>query len=241
MKTEPWEQRRAFLIGLTAAAGTLDALAFLHLGKVFNSFQSGNVLFLGLGAGAGNWGLVVRAGAVIVAFVAGAALGARLVGSRLSPTPPPRLELGILGCEAALLAAFGVLWLALGTPDGHAAGRVVLLALGAGAMGIQAAFALALKIPNVMTVALTATLAFLGVRAGGSPELRDSSLPSNRLLLGLCVTYTACATIIALLPESAAPAFAPVALLGLAVAVDRAGGASASPSRSTHRPGHATS
>jgi uncharacterized membrane protein YoaK (UPF0700 family) len=221
MKSEPWDQRRAFLVGLTAAAGTLDALTFLHLGKVFSSFQSGNVLFLGLGAGAGNGGLVVRAAAVLIAFVAGAAIGARFVGSRLSPAAPPRVELGILGIEAALLAAFAVFWLVLGTPDDQDVGRVVLLVLGAGAMGIQAAFALALKIPNVMTVALTATLAFLGVRAGGSSELRDPSLPSNRLLLGLCATYTACATVIALLPESGALAFAPVALLGAAVGVDR--------------------
>lgn len=242
MKAEPWQERRAFLVGLTAAAGSLDALAFLYLGKVFNSFQSGNVLFLGLGAGAGNWGLVVRAGAVVLAFVVGAAAGARMVGSRLSPAAPARVEVGILGVEAALLAAFAVVWLVVGTPDAHPAWRVVLLALGAGAMGIQAAFALALKIPNVMTVALTATLAFLGVRAGGSRDLRDPSLPSNRLMLGLCATYTACATAIALLPASRALSLAPVALLGVAVAVDRLSGASASaPATGAASPSQATS
>jgi uncharacterized membrane protein YoaK (UPF0700 family) len=232
MKPEPWDQHRAFLVGLTAAAGALDALSFLHLGKVFSSFQSGNVLFLGLGAGAGNGGLVLRAAAGLIAFVAGAAAAARFVGSRLSPAAPPRVELRILGVEAALLGAFGVFWLVLGTPDDHAGGRVVLLVLGAGAMGIQAAFALALKIPNVLTVALTATLAFLGVRAGGSGELRDPSLPSSRLLLGLCATYTVCAAVIALLPESGALAFAPVALLGAAVAVDRITNTGASPAPS---------
>ena len=202
MTSEPWNEQRAFLIGLTAAAGTLDALAFLYLGKVFNSFQSGNVLFLGLGAGAGNGGLVVRAGAVLVAFVAGAAAGSRLTGRR-----------HILGVEAALLAAFCVVWLLVGTPAAHPIWRVVLLALGAGAMGIQAAFALALKIPNVVTVALTATIANLGQRAGDKDDADDPDAPSNRLLIALCATYAICATAIAVLPETPALSATPLALL----------------------------
>src|SRR5918999_631997 len=80
-----WQQRRIFLIGLTAAAGWLDALAFIHLGKVFVSFMSGNLLFLGIGAGDGDGGLVLRAAAVLAAFLAGAGVGARLAGSLLVP------------------------------------------------------------------------------------------------------------------------------------------------------------
>jgi uncharacterized membrane protein YoaK (UPF0700 family) len=223
MTARRWDRRYAFLIGLTGAAGTVDALAFLYLGKVFNSFQSGNVLFLGLGAGAGNGGLIVRAGAVLAAFFAGAAAGSRLIGSRLSPRGSQRPELGILAIEAALLAAFAAIWLAVGTPADHPVARVVLLALGAGAMGIQVAFALALKIPNVVTVALTATLAYLGQRAGDSREARDRGLPSNGLLIGLCAAYAVCAAVIAVLPASSALSLAPLALLTSAVAVDLAG------------------
>src|SRR5918999_3254519 len=80
-----WQQRRIFLIGLTAAAGWLDALAFLHLGKVFVSFMSGNLLFLGIGAGTGDGGLTARAGAVLAAFLLGSAVGALLTGSKLVP------------------------------------------------------------------------------------------------------------------------------------------------------------
>jgi len=199
---ERWDEQRAFLIGLTAAAGTLDALAFLYLGKVFNSFQSGNVLFLGLGAGAGNGGLVVRAGAVLAAFVAGAAAGSRLTGRGR-----------ILGLESALLAAFCIVWLLVGTPAAHPVVRVVLLALGASAMGVQAAFAMALKIPNVVTVALTATLANLGERAGDKDDADDPDAPSSGLLIALCATYAICATAIAVLPETPALSVAPLALL----------------------------
>src|SRR3954451_16500655 len=106
-----WEEHRTFLVGLSAAAGTLDALTFLHLGKVFSSFQSGNVLFLGLGAGGGDWGLVVRAGAVLTAFVVGAMVGSRLAGGR------------VLGTEAAMLATCGLVWILVGTPGDHPIAR----------------------------------------------------------------------------------------------------------------------
>src|SRR4051794_41910037 len=72
------ERHRTLLLGLTGAAGAIDALSFVHLGKVFTSFMSGNVLFLGLGAGDANGGLVIRAGGALAGFAAGAAGGAHL-------------------------------------------------------------------------------------------------------------------------------------------------------------------
>jgi uncharacterized membrane protein YoaK (UPF0700 family) len=216
-----WERRYAFLLGLTGAAGALDALAFLHLGKVVGSFQSGNVLFLGLGIGTGNWGLVVRAGAVLLAFVVGAALGARLVGAQLSPQGVST-ELRVMALEGMLLAAFAVLWLVVGTPDDHPFWRVVLLAVGAGAMGIQASLALALKIPNVVTVAVTATVAALGQRAGlGGPGPGDH-LPGSRLLVVLVATYAVCAVAIASLPAKPVLAVVPLGLLAAGACADAA-------------------
>src|SRR5215207_5636190 len=110
-----WQHRRVFLVGITAAAGWLDALAFLHLGKVFISFMSGNLLFVGIGAGDGDGGLVVRAGAVLAAFLIGTAAGARLTGSRLVPGTRSSLHRTLL-IEAGLLAAFALLWDATGRP-----------------------------------------------------------------------------------------------------------------------------
>jgi uncharacterized membrane protein YoaK (UPF0700 family) len=212
----PWERRYAFLFGLTGAAGALDALAFLHLGKVFNSFQSGNVLFVGLGIGNANGGLVVRAGAVLVAFFLGAALGSRLIGTRLSPRRVS-VELQIAGIEAALLALFAALWLVIGTPDDHPVVRVMLLAIGALAMGIQASLSLSLKVPNVMTVALTATIAALGQRTGiAGPTPRDD-LPSTPLLAALTATYLAVAVAIATLPDGSALSLIPLGVLAAGV------------------------
>lgn len=221
MTSRPWDGRYGLLVGLTAAAGTLDALAFLNLGKVFNSFQSGNVLFLGLGLGGGDGGLVVRAAAVLAAFVIGVAGGAHLIGARVRPGAI-RAEVEILTLEAVLLALFAGLWLVLGTPSDHPFGRVALLALGACAMGVQAALSLALKIPNVVTVALTATLAFIGQRLGDSARLPEWNLPPMGLLVSVCVTYALCAFLIAVLPTTPALALAPLVLLTVAVALDPA-------------------
>jgi hypothetical protein len=120
----------ALLVGLTAVAGTLDALALLRSG-----------------------GLVLRAAASLAAFLAGATVGARLIGTRVRPEVA-RTELDILVAEAFLLGTFAALWLALGTPADHPAGRVVPVALAAAAMGLQVALTLALKVPNVLTAVL---------------------------------------------------------------------------------------
>jgi uncharacterized membrane protein YoaK (UPF0700 family) len=216
----PWERRHAFLLGLTGAAGALDALAFLHLGKVFASFQSGNLVFVGLGIGNGNGGLVVRAGAVLVGFSRGAGAGARLVGPKLNPANAS-VELRVVAIEAALLAVFAALWLVVGTPSDVV--RVVLLAIGAAAMGIQASLSMSMMVPNVMTVALTATVAALGQRAGigGSPVARGD-LPTTPLLVALMLTYVVCAVVVAALPSAAAVALIPVGVLVVGVGVDAA-------------------
>jgi uncharacterized membrane protein YoaK (UPF0700 family) len=219
VKAGSWDRRYGLLIGLTATAGTLDALAFLYLGKVFNSFQSGNVLFLGLGAGGGDGGLAARAAAVLAAFVIGAAAGARLVGTRLRPGAG-RAGVEVLTLEAVLLALFAALWLTLGSPANHPVVRGILLAIGAGAMGIQAALSLALKIPNVMTVALTATLAFVGQRLGDR-KLEASDMPSMTLLVGVCLSYAVCAFAVAVLPATRLLALAPLVLLTAGVASER--------------------
>jgi uncharacterized membrane protein YoaK (UPF0700 family) len=210
-----WERRTGFLLGLTAAAGALDALAFTSLGRVFASFQSGNVIFVGLGLGQGDGGLVTRAGVVLAAFLLGSGAGARLAGP----------ELRALGAEALLLAAFAALWIAAGTPAEHPAIRLVLLAVGAAAMGVQAALALSLKIPNVVTVALTAGVAELGRRAGlrAGDRPHGPGVPSTALLTALTLAYATCAIAVAVLPRTPALAVAPVALLAAGVSADRIG------------------
>jgi uncharacterized membrane protein YoaK (UPF0700 family) len=218
-----WQGRRAFLIGITAAAGWLDALAFLYLGKVFLSFMSGNLLFVGLGAANGDGELLARAATALGAFLVGTTAGARLTGSRLAPGDA-RSPMGrTLVLEAGLLAAFAVVWLAAGTPADHPVLSFALIAIGAGAMGLQAAVALAFHLPNVATVAMTATLAQLGALIGW--ERREGSsvaagTPAASLLGALCLAYLLAAIVVALLPAGGAVALGPLVLLAAALVID---------------------
>jgi uncharacterized membrane protein YoaK (UPF0700 family) len=218
-----WQQRRAFLVGVTAAAGWLDALAFLYLGKVFLSFMSGNLLFVGIAAGTGNADLLGRAGAALGAFLIGTAAGARITGSQLAPGAPRSPMTRTLRLEAALLALFAVLWLATGTPADHSSLSIALIVLGAGAMGLQAAVALAFHLPNVATVAMTATLAQLGALAGW--RRREGSrvvarTPAASLMVALSLAYLIAAIVVATVPQTAAMALGPVLLLVLSLAID---------------------
>jgi uncharacterized membrane protein YoaK (UPF0700 family) len=217
-----WQERRWFLVGITAAAGWLDALAFLYLGKVFISFMSGNVLFVGLGAGNGDGGLVVRAGAALAAFLAATAVGAGLTGSRLMPGSQIPMRRTLL-LEAGLLAVFALLWLATGDPEGHATMSLALLVVGAAAMGLQAAIALAFHLPNIATVALTGTLAQLGALVGWRVREGRSIVaktPAVALMIPLCLAYVISAVIVATVPETPAMAFGPLLLLATAVAIE---------------------
>jgi hypothetical protein len=130
----------------------------------------------------------------------------------------------MIAIESALLVAFAVLWLASGRPADHHVARVVLLVLAATAMGLQAALVMALKIPNVMTVALTATLAYLAQRAGAGVDAGVSAadVPSVALLVALLLTYVACALVVAALPETPALALIPLLTLAAGVTLDTA-------------------
>jgi uncharacterized membrane protein YoaK (UPF0700 family) len=213
-----WERRRALLLGLAGAAGTLDALTFVLLGKVFASFQSGNVLFLGIALGHGDGGLAVRAGVVLAGFVAGVAAGAHLIGARLSPRRVGT-ERQVIAIELVLLVAFAALWLGAGTPTGQSPERVALLAIGAVAMGIQGSLSMALAIPNVLTVAVTATVAALGQRLGLGRDAGDEH-PSAPALAGVVGTYAVSALVVASLGDAWWLPLLPAAVLAAGVAAD---------------------
>jgi uncharacterized membrane protein YoaK (UPF0700 family) len=237
-----WQRRPALIVGLTAAAGWLDALAFLYLGKVFLSFMSGNLLFVGIAAGTGDGGLLARGGAALAAFLLGAAAGGRMTGSLVAPGQGRSPMTRTLGIEAVLLALFAVLWLVNGPPAENSALSLVLIVIGAAAMGLQASVALAFHLPNVATVAMTATLAQLVALAGWRRREGDDVVartPGAPLMLALCLAYLVAAVLVATLPNGGAIALGPVVLLGLTLAIDaRASrgaplrGASAEPARS---------
>src|SRR6266516_1103421 len=73
---------------LTLAAGWTDALSYVHLDKVFASFVSGNILFIGLSLAQGNGALFVRAALATLIFLCGVTLGSLYLGRGAQGQPP---------------------------------------------------------------------------------------------------------------------------------------------------------
>jgi uncharacterized membrane protein YoaK (UPF0700 family) len=161
--------RDLLLVGLTLAAGSVDAISFLGLGKVFSAFMTGNIAFLGFRVGGAPGPPVSRVLASLAAFGAGAALAARIVRRPVQSTGVwPRNVSFALATTAACEAAFFVFWLAV---DGHpgSGSEDALIALSGLAMGVQTATIFSLSVRGVFTTAATATFAVLmGDLAGWS-------------------------------------------------------------------------
>src|SRR5258708_18459661 len=89
----------ALACALSALAGYVDGIGFLHLGGLFVSFMSGNSTRMGVSLAEGQWLPAAEALGLIALFVVGAALGSLIVLGRGVHRQP-----WVLLAEAALLA-----------------------------------------------------------------------------------------------------------------------------------------
>jgi uncharacterized membrane protein YoaK (UPF0700 family) len=88
---------------LSALAGYVDGIGFLHLGGLFVSFMSGNSTRMGVSLAEGHWPNAAAALGLIALFVVGAAAGSLIVlGRGLNRQP------WVLRVEALLLAISGL-------------------------------------------------------------------------------------------------------------------------------------
>src|SRR3989442_5030441 len=71
--------RDAMLLMLTWAAGIVDAISYLGLGRVFTAMMTGNTVLLALAVSEGESMAVMRSVLALAGFSAGAAAGALLV------------------------------------------------------------------------------------------------------------------------------------------------------------------
>jgi len=143
------------LVVVTFVTGMVDAVTYLGFGHVFAANMTGNVIVLGFAlVGAGE----ISATASVVslaAFMAGAAVSARLSGA-LQPTRH-RWLLTMLGLETALLSTAAALAL-----EQRADSRgLIIVGLLAVAMGMRTVTVRRLGISDVSTTVLTSTLAGL--------------------------------------------------------------------------------
>jgi uncharacterized membrane protein YoaK (UPF0700 family) len=94
---------------LSALAGYVDGIGFLHLGGLFVSFMSGNSTRMGVSLAEANWSHAAEALGLIALFVAGAAGGSLIVlRGRSGRQALVLLVEAVLLAGAALAHAFGL-------------------------------------------------------------------------------------------------------------------------------------
>jgi uncharacterized membrane protein YoaK (UPF0700 family) len=154
----PAEARRdVLLIGLTFAAGVVDAVSYLGLGQIFTANMTGNVVFLALALGQQNLLTALHSAAAFLGFSVGAIVAGEIV---VRPRPPgvwPRRVNWLLWGQLALLAGFAVLWASAKGEPGEGL-LYLLIVLSSVAMGLQNAAARHLGVPGLTTTVLTAAL-----------------------------------------------------------------------------------
>ncbi len=162
------------MLALTFSTGVIDAVGYLGLDKVFTGNMTGNVVILGM-ALTGAEGLPVAGPAVaLVSFMAGAAVGGRV----LKPVAAgwSTRSTALFASVAALMIVIAIaLFLAGNRPERPV--ELVLTALLAVAMGIQAATARHLAVKDITTVVVTSLITGLAadsrIGAGiGQPWMR---------------------------------------------------------------------
>jgi len=149
----------AILLLLTFGTGLIDAISILGLGRVFVANMTGNVVFIGFAlAGAPGyslWGSLVA----LAGFLVGASVGG-IVISRFGAHRGRMLRNALIVQLALFLAALVIsLTVAARLP---VADQLVIVALGALALGIQNAVVRRLAVPDMTTTVLTMTLTGIG-------------------------------------------------------------------------------
>nr|WP_174267633.1 YoaK family protein [Nocardioides zeae] len=158
------------LLVLTFSTGVADAVGYLGLDKVFTGNMTGNVVILGMGAAGADGLPVVGPVCALAAFMAGAAVGGRCVRGHDAGWGR-RVSLLMIGVAVLLAVTAASTALEDGVGEGGAA-TVVVAAVVAVAMGLQAALARHVAVKDVTTVVVTSTItglaadSWLGARTG---------------------------------------------------------------------------
>ncbi len=158
----------ALACALSALAGYVDGIGYLHLGGLFVSFMSGNSTRLGVSLAERGWSNAAEALGLIALFVAGAACGSLIVLGRGANRQP-----WVLLVEAALLAAAALCY-ASGFSNVAIAAIVLAMGLenavfqidGGAGLGLTYVTGALVKVGQLLAAALTG-----GARWGWLPNL----------------------------------------------------------------------
>jgi uncharacterized membrane protein YoaK (UPF0700 family) len=158
----------ALACALSALAGYVDAIGFLHLNGLYVSFMSGNSTRMGVSLAAGQWRDATEALGLIALFVTGAAAGSLIVLGRGINRQP-----WLLLAEAMLLAAAALCY-AFDRPNAAVAAIVLAMGLenavfqieGGAALGLTYVTGALVKVGQLAAEALKG-----GARWGWAPNL----------------------------------------------------------------------
>jgi uncharacterized membrane protein YoaK (UPF0700 family) len=153
---------------LSALAGYVDGIGFIHLGGLFVSFMSGNSTRMGVSLADGHWRSAAEAFGLIVLFVIGAAAGSLIVLGHGAYRQP-----WLLLAEALLLAGAALCY-AFDLPNVAIAAIVLAMGMenavfqidGGAGLGLTYVTGALVKVGQLMAVALTG-----GQRWGWVPNL----------------------------------------------------------------------
>ena len=194
--------RQSLVVALAVVSGATDAIGLMALGGAFTSVMTGNLVILGVSASTADGGLAIASGGAIVAFCAGAALGARLAGN---PTAgdriwPRQVTVG-LAVELVLMTAYAVGWWITGGRPGTAVSLALLLAM-ATALGIQSSTVQRFGVSGMSTTYLTGTLTTVVMRLATGRGVREV-WHSIEILVGLVAGAAAAAGLLGVAPLAA--------------------------------------
>jgi uncharacterized membrane protein YoaK (UPF0700 family) len=158
----------ALACALSALAGYVDGIGFLHLGGLFVSFMSGNSTRMGVSLAGGHWLDAAVALGLIALFVVGAAAGSLIVLGRGANRQP-----WLLLAEALLLAAAALCY-GFGLSNVAVAAIVLAMGLenavfqidGGAGLGLTYVTGALVKVGQLAAEALTG-----GARWGWAPNL----------------------------------------------------------------------
>jgi uncharacterized membrane protein YoaK (UPF0700 family) len=187
----PKAGRREHLVVLLAiVSGSVDAIGFVGLGGAFTSVMTGNLVLTGVSLAHGDYELLLRVAAAIVSYMLGCGIGARIARDH-RPVPGeathgvhwPSAVTRTLMVEFSLIAAFSIAWWVTSGHPGSAA-KLCMLAVNAGALGMQSASVQRFGVAGLSTTYLTGTLTTLTIRLAHREPLGEMRL-NAQLIAGL--------------------------------------------------------
>jgi uncharacterized membrane protein YoaK (UPF0700 family) len=197
-------------------SGATDAIGLLALGGAFTSVMTGNMVLLGVAASSADGHRAASSGFAILAFCAGAALGARLAGTARPGDPIwPRSVTTALAVEFVFVAAYAAGWWVTGADPGPGVALALLLS-SAVALGIQSSTVQRFGVSGMSTTYLTGTLTTVVIRLATGRGVREV-WHSIEILLGL-VAGAAAGALLVLHAPLLAPVLQLAALGGVLLA-----------------------